>query len=379
MADASHISMPNVADETVALGQETLGQASTLESDRQTETVAVSVNFSDKDSEDEAYVEGTVARNTLHAGNESDHDEDKISSARSQHHHSFDHSDCGVMREFPETVSTPKMSPRRGDAGHHQPGSPCVDQDGNCSVCLHVYSTEADSDSASSTDGRTNADRFDDFEDSEDAIAALGLEAWREWLHIEHNPEHRDRNPGPPEEPLYPQGLIVRTECYVCFEENDLRRRLCCDFPVCDTCLESYLIVQITRANVNIECININCNSYIHRNEISARLPPKYKMKFYKFLIDANIDPSVKTCPRCSSGLQIDKGMLKKRKVMRNGLLVTCKRCGLEWCFTCHAPWHKNLNCKDFRKGDVLLKDWAREFHYGQLNAQQCPKCKVSA
>ena len=29
------------------------------------------------------------------------------------------------------------------------------------------------------------------------------------------------------------------------------------------------------------------------------------------------------------------------------------------------------------RKGDALLRDWAREFHYGQLNAQKCPKCKV--
>lgn len=240
--------------------------------------------------------------------------------------------------------------------------------------------TQTDSDSESSVSGGMIPIASNLEDDDFDVVSQLGLGPWHEWFNLEQNPDsQRERSEGPQEELLYPQGDLTETECYVCFEEASLHRRLCCDFPVCDPCLESYLTVQVSQANVNIECLNINCNSYIHRSEISARLPAKMKMKFYKFLIDANIDPTVKTCPRCSSGLQVDKVTLKKRKVLKNGLLVTCQRCGLEWCFTCHSPWHKGLTCKQFRKGDVLLKDWAREFHYGQLNAQKCPKCKVGS
>ncbi|KAK7091292.1 hypothetical protein V1264_008996 [Littorina saxatilis] len=234
--------------------------------------------------------------------------------------------------------------------------------------------TLTDSDSESDGSGRLNPRFPDDDDFDDDRLSYAGLAPWQEWLNIN---EHRDRPQGPPEEPLYPQGLPVDTECYVCFEEAKLRRRLCCDFPVCDPCLESYLTVQISQANVNVECLNIDCNSYIHRNEISARLPANMKMKFYKFLIDANVDPTIKTCPRCSVGHQVDKADLRNRKILKQGLLATCARCELEWCFNCHSPWHKGLTCKQFRKGDALLKDWAKEFHYGQINAQKCPKCKV--
>jgi len=59
------------------------------------------------------------------------------------------------------------------------------------------------------------------------------------------------------------------------------------------------------------------------------------------------------------------------------GVRVTCAECQLDWCFPCHAPWHAQMKCVEFRRGDKLLKAWAREQHYGQANAQKCPKCKV--
>jgi E3 ubiquitin-protein ligase RNF217 len=56
---------------------------------------------------------------------------------------------------------------------------------------------------------------------------------------------------------------------------------------------------------------------------------------------------------------------------------VQCVECSLIWCFQCHSPWHDGIQCKEFRRGDRMLKKWAREVHYGQHNAQQCPSCKV--
>jgi len=126
---------------------------------------------------------------------------------------------------------------------------------------------------------------------------------------------------------------------------------------------------------VQIQCIGADCSALMHRDEILARLSGADKARYAQFLIDANCDPLRRTCPRCSHVLTIDTDVLSTAD--RNGLMVTCAECGLDWCFPCHAPWHARMKCSDFRRGDKLLKAWAREQHYGQANAQKCPKCKV--
>ena len=60
------------------------------------------------------------------------------------------------------------------------------------------------------------------------------------------------------------------------------------------------------------------------------------------------------------------------------GLRVECSECDLIWCFRCQAPWHNDVRCKDYQRGDRLVKQWAKQLHHGQVNAQKCPKCKVS-
>lgn len=56
---------------------------------------------------------------------------------------------------------------------------------------------------------------------------------------------------------------------------------------------------------------------------------------------------------------------------------IQCSKCELVWCFRCHAPWHEGLKCREYRKGDKLLRNWASVVEHGQRNAQKCPNCKV--
>ncbi|CAG2114548.1 unnamed protein product, partial [Medioppia subpectinata] len=56
---------------------------------------------------------------------------------------------------------------------------------------------------------------------------------------------------------------------------------------------------------------------------------------------------------------------------------VQCTECQFYWCFKCHSPWHSELSCKQYRKGDRLLKTWAKETNHGQVNAQKCPRCGI--
>lgn len=176
--------------------------------------------------------------------------------------------------------------------------------------------------------------------------------------------------------PNFPCGPEFIDECLVCFEQMLLRKRLCCDFAVCDDCMEKYLTYEVERGVVRIECINGTCVSYIHRDEILGRLPPTIKDKYYRFLVDANKDPNIKTCPRCSNIYnKLENGILADHG--KYGVKVECPDCHLDWCFECQAPFHTNIKCKDFRKGDELLKSWAKEHHFGHQNAQKCPRCKV--
>lgn len=193
-----------------------------------------------------------------------------------------------------------------------------------------------------------------------------------------------DPRPAPPP---YPCSEVTVTDCGICFDEKTLRKRLCCQLPVCDDCIESYLVMQINTGIVQLRCPSSDCNIYIHRDEILARLPTETKEKYYRFLVDANNDPNVKTCPRCSyihklekpiSSKQKSKKLRKKnKKRLDTSSCVVCPDCSLKWCFSCQAPWHENATCKEFRKGDKLLRTWAQEYRYGQNNAQKCPHCKV--
>lgn len=183
---------------------------------------------------------------------------------------------------------------------------------------------------------------------------------------------------------LYPFGKVnVSAECEICLSrDSPVRDRSCCQIPVCDDCMKTYFMSLLESGIKRMQCISSQCSKFAHVDEIMCRLPADLKDKYYKYLVDANNDPLVKTCPKCSFVQNITKEELeaykKKRKKKKLGILVVCQDCKLEWCFICHAPWHREgVTCKEFQKGDKLVRNWAKEFHFGSKNAERCPKCKV--
>ncbi|KJE93896.1 hypothetical protein CAOG_04614 [Capsaspora owczarzaki ATCC 30864] len=51
---------------------------------------------------------------------------------------------------------------------------------------------------------------------------------------------------------------------------------------------------------------------------------------------------------------------------------VQCCSCTQEFCFSCQAPYHTGMSCKDFSMGDIGVEDWSR-----QVGARRCPRCKT--
>jgi hypothetical protein len=71
----------------------------------------------------------------------------------------------------------------------------------------------------------------------------------------------------------------------------------------------------------------------------------------------------------------INDKKLKKENNKKITKQVQCSECSLVWCFRCSAPWHENLTCKQFIKGDKLLLKWINQKNEEQWNARKCPKC----
>ncbi|XP_076361021.1 E3 ubiquitin-protein ligase RNF217-like isoform X1 [Tachypleus tridentatus] len=186
---------------------------------------------------------------------------------------------------------------------------------------------------------------------------------------LENHSSHSD----PP--PHFPVGELDCEECAICLEVHWLYRRPCCNYPACNSCLHQYFTTKVEEGLVKIECCNDMCDNFVHRDEISARLTTPTKDIFYKLLVRANEDDRTKTCPRCNHVTKIN--LNEQRKSWANVRRITCPECQLDWCFSCHSPWHTELTCKQYQKGDRLVKSWAKKTTHGQINAQRCPKCKI--
>ncbi|XP_064485385.1 E3 ubiquitin-protein ligase RNF217-like [Ornithodoros turicata] len=187
-----------------------------------------------------------------------------------------------------------------------------------------------------------------------------------------------------PEEPVphFPVGSWGLRECGICLETRWLYLRPCCNFPACSQCLKKYYTSKVAQMQLKIECCNVGCKQYVHRDEISARLPQDIKKQFHNLIESASLASKSKTCPHCNHVSQ-KPGSPPHRSWTHWTLKktpkepVVCPSCGLSWCFSCHSPWHDGMTCREFRKGDRLLRSWAKSVSHGQVNAQKCPRCKI--
>ena len=222
--------------------------------------------------------------------------------------------------------------------------------------------------------------------------------------------------------PIYETVSEETMPCRICLEETYLNERRCCGLRACNPCINAYVQAKIMNCQrkVPMECLNTECQQPITREEINDRMLKfdKQALNIYlNHLNELNSDSRQKTCPKCCTMLKIDEyiAALSKeavssglpaadaaRKTNLNALIasstslllkskkrpsastrpgaftkVQCSQCQFVWCFNCHAPWHAGLKCKEYVKGDKLLKNWSREQAGGQINAQTCPKCKV--
>lgn len=178
---------------------------------------------------------------------------------------------------------------------------------------------------------------------------------------------------------LYGTGLQARTEapvqsCRVCLEEVTPASLSCCRKAVCEECLRLYVSSQVRVGKVHISCPIPECSGYLEEGVVVSHLAKEDVGKYHYFLELSQLDSSTKPCPQCSQFTSLKE---HNQNGSEHKYKIQCSNCQFIWCFKCHAPWHNGIKCRDYRKGDKLLRNWASVIEHGQRNAQKCPHCKI--
>ncbi|XP_027704440.1 probable E3 ubiquitin-protein ligase RNF217 [Vombatus ursinus] len=175
-----------------------------------------------------------------------------------------------------------------------------------------------------------------------------------------------------------PYSPLLVLSCRVCLEDKAIKPLTCCKKAVCEECLKRYLSSQVQLGQVEIKCPITECNEYLEETTVLYNLPHDDVIKYKYFLELSRIDSSTKPCPQCKHFTTYKKrGHGPTPTKLENKYKIQCPICQFVWCFKCHSPWHEGVNCKEYKKGDKLLRHWASEIEHGQRNAQKCPKCKI--
>ncbi|KAM5164143.1 E3 ubiquitin-protein ligase RNF217 [Mantella aurantiaca] len=173
-------------------------------------------------------------------------------------------------------------------------------------------------------------------------------------------------------------GHKVMMSCRVCLEDKSIKPLACCKKGVCEECLKRYLSSQVQLGQVEIKCPITECNKHLDESTVLYSLPHDDIIKYKYYLELSRIDSSTKPCPQCKHFTTfIRKSHIPTPTKPEIKFKIQCPSCLFVWCFKCHSPWHEGINCREYKKGDKLLRHWANEFEHGQRNAQKCPRCKV--
>lgn len=170
----------------------------------------------------------------------------------------------------------------------------------------------------------------------------------------------------------------VMMSCRVCLEDKSIKPLPCCKKGVCEECLKRYLSSQVQLGQVEIKCPITECNKHLDESTVLYSLPHDDIIKYKYFLELSRMDSSTKPCPQCKHFTTFKrKSHIPTPTKSENKFKIQCPSCQFVWCFKCHSPWHEGVNCREYKKGDKLLRHWANEIEHGQRNAQKCPRCKV--
>ncbi|CAL8313583.1 unnamed protein product [Lota lota] len=170
-------------------------------------------------------------------------------------------------------------------------------------------------------------------------------------------------------------GSTALSNCLVCLlDRSSIVPLRCCGKAVCDECLKRYISSQVQVGKADIVCPILECSGLLEESLVVSHLANEELARYHYFLELCQLDASTKPCPQCNLFTTLKTNTPDRSE---HKYKIECSACQFIWCFKCHAPWHSGLKCRDYRRGDKLLRKWASVIEHGQRNAQKCPRCKI--
>lgn len=151
----------------------------------------------------------------------------------------------------------------------------------------------------------------------------------------------------------------------------------CCSRLVCKACIENIISTTVNEGRVQISCPHPECGEQFTTEYVYSMLGGEVntKQRYQRLLVDLGSNDKIKTCPQCS---HLTEHVLPRRfRLTEEDLKITCEVCDQEWCFRCHAPWHTDMSCKEFKNGNRDFKAWTKSKERGIANCQKCPTCRI--
>ncbi|XP_050086243.1 E3 ubiquitin-protein ligase RNF19A-like isoform X3 [Anopheles aquasalis] len=163
-------------------------------------------------------------------------------------------------------------------------------------------------------------------------------------------------------------------ECPLCYDTvpsgEEFYALLNCRHYACRSCLENYLMIEISESRTDISCPQ--CSDSMHPTDIQALLKafPAAITKYEDFMVRRVLlaDPDSRWCPGpdCSYAV-IASGCASCPR-------ICCQRpgCDVQFCYHCKAEWHPDQTC-----------DAARASRQSPTRApseddiKPCPRCQV--
>lgn len=168
-------------------------------------------------------------------------------------------------------------------------------------------------------------------------------------------------------------------DCIICLDTTTLfTTRPCCQKIVCQICLARMIQTRLDDGLIQFPCPNPDCSEPVTRMEAIEYLDNEAKERFERLRVNAESSGDRKTCPHCC---HITQHKLPSRTALRKfreeDVKIQCENCSIEWCFKCHAPWHQDVTCKAYMRGNRHFQKWTRDRPNGVANCQKCPTCRV--
>lgn len=152
-----------------------------------------------------------------------------------------------------------------------------------------------------------------------------------------------------------------------------------CKHKYCFSCMKQHVEVKLLHGIVP-KCPHEGCELELKVESCEIFMTPKLIEMMKHRIKEASIPVTEKVyCPYPKCSALMSKSQLSKlpRFINENGAR-TCFKCHGDFCVNCRVPWHKNMNCAEYkRRNPTPLVEESKLKNLAARNLwRQCIKCK---